>query len=797
MFYDLHAFVLYSLRTALCLALFYLFFKWVLSRDTLHRLNRVVLLTAVVVAFLLPVCRVTIIEVVPAPEPMPIPDELPMEEIVTTLPDDGIAWQQVVGALFLLAMAVMVGRMALATFSVWRTIHRLKRSAEEVREVEGATIIIASEELSPFSWGRYIVLSARDAAENGEVILSHELAHIRLGHTWDLVLFDLLMVGQWFNPAMWLLRRELRAIHEYEADRAVIALGVDPRSYQLLLIKKAVGERWCSVANSLNHSNLKNRITMMLQKRTSRWAAAKSLLLLPLVGLAVGAFAETRYLYVEDKDSAKNQISQPAEEGLLKLRLTDEKGAPIVGAVVVKAGTNEGICTDPEGRGTLQVKAGDKLICSMIGKETLHYTVEQLPTEELTLQLKTEVVEIDELVVVGYGTKEQTKATADEEAVPFMLVDDERKKEIMAQRKRDMEQAIATSKAEFEAAKAELEAAKADLEAAKAEMQQAKAAADEEVFLIVESMPKFEGGDINTFRQWVQMRVQYPKELQDAGVSGRVIVQFVVDTDGSVTNVQTLRTPDKRLSDQVVELVKKSPKWQPGMQRGVAVKASMTFPIEFKVSQPEEVTPNGVTPAVAEFAGGDYRRFEQWAQAKVQYPEAAQKEGVKGEVMVTFVVKANGEVGDVDLIGKVDKRLAKEALRVVKSSPKWTPALKDGKAVAAKYGIKLRFDDTPFLVVEQMPTFEGGDIKAFRQWIEARIAPQKGADGKVLEGMVICSFVIETDGSVSEFTPLRSPDKRLTEEVERVVKLSPRWEAGRQRGQKVRVKITLPVQFKA
>lgn len=289
MFASLPVFVLYALRTALCLALFYLFFKWVMSRDTLHRLNRVVLLTAVVVAFLLPVCRVTIIEVIPRPEPMAF--ELPAEEIVTTLPNDGIAWQQVVGALFLLAMVVMVGRMGVATLSVWRTIRRLKRSAEEVHEVEGATIIVASEELSPFSWGRYIVLSARDMAENGEAILNHELAHIRLGHTRDLVLFDLLMVGQWFNPAMWLLRRELRAIHEYEADRAVIAQGVDPRNYQMLLIKKAVGERWCSVANSLNHSNLKNRITMMLQKRTSRWAATKCLLLLPLVGLAVGAFA--------------------------------------------------------------------------------------------------------------------------------------------------------------------------------------------------------------------------------------------------------------------------------------------------------------------------------------------------------------------------------------------------------------------------------------------------------------------------------------------------------------------------
>lgn len=699
MLYDLHAFVLYSLRTALCLALFYLFFKWVLSRDTLHRLNRVVLLTAVVVAFLLPVCRVTIVEVVPAPEPMPILDELPMEEIVTTLPDDGIAWQQVVGALFLLAMVVMVGRMALATFSVWRTIHRLKRSAEEVREVEGATVIVASEELSPFSWGRYIVLSARDAAENGEAILNHELAHIRLGHTWDLVLFDLLMVGQWFNPAMWLLRRELRAIHEYEADRAVIALGVDPRSYQLLLIKKAVGERWCSVANSLNHSNLKNRITMMLQKRTSRWAAAKSLLLLPLVGLAVGAFAETRYVYSEDKDSAKNQISQTAENGQLRLRLTDDKGAPVVGATVIKAGTGEGICTDPEGRGTLQVKAGDKLICSMIGKQTISYEVGVVPTEELTLEMATEEVEIDELVVVGYSAQEIEKAKKE---IERGKVEFEQAKQEIEAAKQEME----AVKREIEAAKHEAEAAKQEMGQAKAEMEAAKQAIEEdgEVFLIVEQMPRFEGGDINTFRRWVQMRVQYPKELQEAGIGGRVVVSFTVEKDGSVSDVQTRRTPDTRLSDGVVALIKQSPKWEPGKQRGQAVRVSYTIPIEFKITKTEAD------------------------------PQAA---------------KAHEE------------------------------------------------ENTPFLIVEQMPTFEGGDIKAFRQWIEARIAPQKGADGKVLEGMVICSFVIETDGSVSEFTPLRSPDKRLTQEVERVVKLSPRWEAGRQRGQKVRVKFTLPVQFKA
>ena len=681
----LYAFALYALKVGGCLAAFYLFFKLFMSRETLHRLNRVVVLGVLLLSFVLPFCVVTIREEV---EPMPVQVEQPVAEVVQMpMPvSEPFPWRELLGGLFVIGAVVMVLRVVASSVALGRLIARSpKRDLDH-----GGVVVYADHPQTPFSWFGFVVVGEEDLQENSEAILAHERAHIRLGHSWDLLLFDLLATMQWFNPAMWLLRRELKAIHEYEADRAVLDGGADARAYQLLLIKKAAGERWYSVANSFNHSNLKNRITMMIQKRSSRWAAMKSLLLLPLVGVALGAFAETVYVVTDNKVTTKNETLQPATEGVLKLRFQDEKGAAMAGVTVVKKGTGEGVCSDLKGYAELSVKSGDQLFCSMIGKETIHYTVEQIPAEVLTLKMKSEPVEIDELVVVGYGAEEQAKSAAEEEAVPFMLVDDERKKEIMAQHKREMEQA----KADLETAKVELEAAKEEMKQAKADMEQAKAAADEEVFLIVEQMPTFEGGDINTFRQWVQMRVQYPKELQDAGVSGRVIVQFEVDTDGSMVNVRTVATPDKRLSDQVVALVKKAPKWTPGKQRGQAVKVLMIFPIEFKVSQPEEVTPNGVTPAVAEFAGGDYRRFEQWAQAKVQYPEAAQKEGVKGEVFVTLVVKANGEVGDVDVIGKADKRLAKEALRVVKSSPKWTPAKnRDGKAVAAKYGIKLRFEE--------------------------------------------------------------------------------------------------------
>ena len=117
---------------------------------------------------------------------------------------------------------------------------------------------------------------------------------------------DAVCLLQWFNPAVWLLRRELREVHEYEADAAVLAAGADARAYQMLLIKEAAGGRWYSVANSFNHSKLKNRITMMLRKRSSRWAGARALLLLPLVGVALGAFAETRYVISDDKDKKEN-----------------------------------------------------------------------------------------------------------------------------------------------------------------------------------------------------------------------------------------------------------------------------------------------------------------------------------------------------------------------------------------------------------------------------------------------------------------------------------------------------------
>ncbi len=309
--------LIYVLRSGLCLAVFYLFFKWLLSRETLHRFNRAVLLGGMLLSFVLPLCIITVTRDLPAEpeseEVLPMEPVEPMPAVTDGLTvagpepaDEPFPWRRWIVACYLLGAAVMLGWVVAALVRVVRIVRGGRRQAIG----EGMTLVLLPEAVTPFSWWRYVVLSEEDWATCGREILIHEQAHLRLHHSWDLLLTDLLGALQWFNPAMWLLRVELRAIHEYEADEAVLNSGADLRGYQLLLIKKAVGGRWCSVANSFNHSKLKNRITMMLRNRSSRWAGAKALAALPLAAVALGAFAETVYRVPEDKGTQESEEIQ-------------------------------------------------------------------------------------------------------------------------------------------------------------------------------------------------------------------------------------------------------------------------------------------------------------------------------------------------------------------------------------------------------------------------------------------------------------------------------------------------------
>lgn len=324
-------FLLYSLKAAGCLAVFYLFYKLLLSRDTLHRMNRVLLCGVLLLSFLLPLCVITVEKELPGVSTAGIdviPESYFRRDMVfeNRIPDDTrdlmiieepepapepFDWGFLLGIIYFAGMFATLGW---TVCNIVRVV-RMTRRGRRIPLGNGSVLVLSNRIRAPFSWMRYVVMSEEDYACGGGTILVHEQAHQRLGHSWDLLLVDLLGCLQWFNPAMWLLRVELRAVHEYEADEQVLRCGVDAKDYQMLLIKKAVGGRWYSIANSLNHSNLKNRITMMLRKRSSRWARAKALYVLPLACLALGAFAQTSYVLPEDKttkNSGNGEMPLPA-----------------------------------------------------------------------------------------------------------------------------------------------------------------------------------------------------------------------------------------------------------------------------------------------------------------------------------------------------------------------------------------------------------------------------------------------------------------------------------------------------
>ena len=294
-------FFVYILKSSVCLAIFYLFYRLLLARETFHRFNRFSLLGILLLSCLLPLVEVSVKQETEVHQTMLTLEQLLMMADAVNATEAGaraetatVTWIQVALLVYLAGIVFFAFR---NVYSLVRLLMLLKSGKKEdigsylPGRKERVTLIVHNCDIAPFSWMGYIVISRKDLEENGREILIHELAHIHNRHSWDLLVADVCIFFQWFNPASWLLKQELQNIHEFEADETVIKEGVDAKQYQLLLIKKAVGTRLYSMANSFNHSKLKKRITMMLKEKSSPWARMKYLYILPVTAIAVTAFA--------------------------------------------------------------------------------------------------------------------------------------------------------------------------------------------------------------------------------------------------------------------------------------------------------------------------------------------------------------------------------------------------------------------------------------------------------------------------------------------------------------------------
>ena len=306
-------FLIYDLKVALLIAVFYMFYRLMLARETFHRVNRIVLLLTAVASYLLPLCVITYHKTV-------VMHQTPLvtiEGLQATVyePSSTPLWQTVLPILFIIGVALALGHTLCSLVRIVRLINHSEQHPQD----DGTTLCVTGNaDLSPFSWMHYIVMNRSDYETNDASILAHERGHIRLYHSWDILLVDLLTALQWFNPAMWMLRSDLRAIHEYEADAAVLSQGINARQYQYLLITKAGGIGGYSLVNGITHSALKNRITMMTNKTSKSSHLLKLLALLPIVGVTLALNAETVKDYVYDEPQKQVPVKKGKINGTIK-----------------------------------------------------------------------------------------------------------------------------------------------------------------------------------------------------------------------------------------------------------------------------------------------------------------------------------------------------------------------------------------------------------------------------------------------------------------------------------------------
>ena len=306
-------FLTYDLKVAAILAVFYMFYRVLLARETFHRVNRVVLLATAVASFVLPLCVITLHKTVVV-ESAPSVSFGAFEAVADMSSETGMypLWQSVAIALFFIGMAATLGH---TLWSLFRIVKLIKHS-QKYPQSDGTVICVTgNSDLAPFSWMHFIVMNRSDYLANDAAILTHERGHIRYHHSWDLLFVDTLTALQWFNPAIWMLRSDLRAIHEYEADGAVLSQGINARQYQYLLITKAASIGGYSLANGISHSTLKNRINMMLQTKSPRKRYLKLLALLPIVAVALAVNAETVTDYVYAQPQQQTPVKKGAKAG--------------------------------------------------------------------------------------------------------------------------------------------------------------------------------------------------------------------------------------------------------------------------------------------------------------------------------------------------------------------------------------------------------------------------------------------------------------------------------------------------
>ena len=547
---TMEALTLYAIKSSITLALLYLPYALMLRKETFFRLNRAMLLAIVAVSLVVPCINV--------PGPLPsqhvgelISNVVMLPTLVVGAEAEAVAKPQI-NWVVLIYIIGMLACLMWKLVGLVRLMRFIPRGCLWTDKVDGATIYCHVGQVSPFSWMRSVVIgSSLPASPRGEeIILAHELAHVRMRHSWDTLAVSIVEVLQWFNPTIWMLEASMYEVHEYEADDAVLRRGISARDYQLLLIEKAVARTPYPMVHAFRHSQLKNRITMMTKKKSPRWARLKALYAVPLTLVALGAMASQQMknnvdplTFVNNKRVTKDVAQQVDPKEISHIEVLHTKSAQ-----------------------------------QLFGEEGKEGAVMITTKQEKTIKVAPGTLR---LVVDGQEMTEQ-------EAIKAV-----QGKEIKNEVKTNSEGAT--------------------------ELVVSTAAPDDKIYDKPEVLPEFPGG-MNEMLGWLNRNVKYPKEALKWGVQARVHVEFVVEKDGSISNVKAIKTtgtdpnadPATRVTaykdmteqerketaaqdeglmagkqallDEAMRVVKAMPRWTPGRDKGKLVRTKFVLPVMFRLS---------------------------------------------------------------------------------------------------------------------------------------------------------------------------------------------------------------------
>ena len=596
--------LLYSIKSAIVLTLLYLPYMLMLRRESFFRFNRMVLLGILLLSLTLPLCNVSWMSldhqpVVQAAQVQMLELGIPVHVLpeVMVMPE-GTAMPEasrfsvfmIVSLIYIIGMALLL---VVRLWQVGRLQFGLRRGALWQQEEQGIRVYCHAEDVAPFSWMRSIVISQDDYDEAGREIMLHEMGHIRACHSWDVVLLTLVQMVQWWNPLVYVLGISLRDVHEYEADDYVLRQGVSAQAYQLLIIKKAVGSGSYAFANSFKHSLTKKRITMMQKIKSNPWMRSKALYVIPVAALALSAFATPKF--VAPIEGAVSKLEGKVTENSSNLQASEEKRK-----VVEVKNVSKVIVDGKE-------MAPKEAMKAVQGKEIQNSLTTQ-PDGSEALSIKTRP---KEALIVLNGKVLETKAidvTSEEQLSKLLNVNPEEIESITCLQK-DAATAKWGDKGSNGAIVITTKAAK---KATQPSNRDVTVHNPDSIYNVVAVNASFPGGDEGCFK-FIAEKMRYPKLCQEFGVSGRVIISFVVEKDGSITEIKKVRAPGKELSEvevasykkdhpdstekleagqdlgellyeEGVRVLKQMPKWKPAQDKdGNVVRSRFNLPIFFRL----------------------------------------------------------------------------------------------------------------------------------------------------------------------------------------------------------------------